>query len=286
MNKIIKNISYLIISVNLAALTPNAHADSAKKIVKWKDDQGVTHYGDVLPSQEAGRGNALLNKEGVVIKKNESYQQSDLTNKAADLVYAEQLRKDSALLASYSSIEEIDLALERNVQTEKNSLKVLTQRLYDAKETLKSKQSVYDSNIKNKKTPAAYLLDDIKANQQKITKTQSEITATENNIALMQTRFANYKSRYAELRPRNQALSRINVNKKTLAELELWKRQANEKLSLYLNETIKYKRSGSSIPKEINDGIDQANQEIARADQEIASIKASIKNSQETFSSR
>jgi len=270
----------------LASTLFSAYAEDSKKIVKWKDDKGVTHYGDMLPSQEAGRGNAVLNKEGVIIRKNESYTAINQSNKEAEIAGAEQIRKDSALLASYSSVEEIDLALERNLQAEKNALKVLRQRLTDTRDTLKNKQSLYDNLINNKKKPATYLVEEIQANQQKITKTQTEVTATENNIALMQARFASYKARYAELRPRNQALSTINVNKKTLAELELWKRQANEKLSLYLNETIKYKRTGASIPKDVNDAIDQANQEIARADQEIASIKASIKNSQETFSSR
>ncbi len=261
-------------------------AEPSKKIVKWKDDHGVTHYGDVLPSQDAGRGNALLNKDGLIVKKNESYRQSDETNIVAESANAEQVRKDSALLASYSSVEEIDLAMGRNLQTEENSLKSLQQRHIDAKNYLSKKQALLDGMLKNKKNPPAYLLDEVKAYQQKIVKIESEMTSAQNNIALIQRRFASYKTRYAELRPRNQSLSSINVNRKTLAELEGWKRDANQKLSYYLNETVKYKRSGTPVPNEVSAGIQQANQEIARADQEIAGIMANIKNSQQTFSSK
>lgn len=278
--------SYTSILFLLTVLAPNAMAEGAKKIVKWKDAQGVTHYGDVLPSQEAGRSNALLSKEGVVVKKNESYQQVDEANKVAESASAEQVRRDSALLASYSSVEEIDLAMGRNLQTEENSLKSLHQRLTDAQGYLKNKQAQHDTVIKNKKSPTPYLLDEIKSYRQKIAKIEADITSTENNIGLIQRRFANYKNRYAELRPRNQSLSSINVNRKTLAELEGWKRDANQRLSFYLNETVKYKRTGSPIPNEVTAGISQANQEIARADQEIASIMASIKDSQQTFSSK
>ena len=46
-----------------------AFADG-KKIVKWVDSKGVTHYGDKLPAQEAGRKNAEMNAQGMVLKQN------------------------------------------------------------------------------------------------------------------------------------------------------------------------------------------------------------------------
>jgi D-ribose pyranose/furanose isomerase RbsD len=275
---------YFLKFILLATFAQHVCAEGAQKIVKWKDDKGATHYGDVLPSQEAGRGNSVLNKEGVVIKKNDSSPQN--SNDDAEEASVEKMRQDSALLASYSSVEEIDLALERNVQTEQGILKVLYQRLIDARENLQVKQAMFDSQLKSKQKPSKYLLEDIKANQTKIAKTQVEITATENNIALIEARFSQYKARYAELRPRNESLTAINLNKKTLAELENWKRNANEKLSAYLKETVKYKRLGAPAPSDLAIGIQQANQEIARADQEIAAIKSNIKSSQERFSSK
>ena len=40
------------------------------KIVKWVDDAGVTHYGDQLPTQYAGKSSSEISVRGVVIKQN------------------------------------------------------------------------------------------------------------------------------------------------------------------------------------------------------------------------
>lgn len=257
-----------------------------KKILKWTDAKGVVHYGDAIPAQEAGRSNAELNKDGVTLRRNDSFKVLSQTDQVSEAATAEQMRKDSALLASYSSEEEIDLAMARNLQAEQGGLKVLNQRLEETKKNLAQKEEKLKLVLKNGKPAPVYLQEDIQAHQQKITKTEAEIRLSQHTIAQIQKRFAGYKARYAELRPRNQSLSKINVNKKTLADLERWKSDANQKLSQYLAETVRYKRGGEPIPNHVTQGIQQANQEIARADQEISAIKANIKDSQQNFSSR
>lgn len=277
----------LIASLAFAATTGYAEETKApKKIVKWKDDKGVVHYGDALPPQDAGRGNAVLSQDGVVVRKNDSYKVLSQTDQTAEAATAEQMRKDSALLASYSAAEEIDLAMERNLQAEQGNLKVLNQRLIETKKTLAQKEEKLNKIVKSGKPAPSYLEDDVKSQRQKITKTEAEIVVTQNDIQSIKTRYAGYKTRYIELRPRDQSLSKINVNKKNLVELERWKAEANQRLSQHLSETVRYKRSGESIPSHVTQGIQQANDEISRADQEIAAIKANIKDSQESFSSR
>lgn len=281
----------VLITLPLVIIATHPHAEGAqtqapKKIVKWKDDKGVIHYGDALPPQEAGRGNAVLSKDGVVVRENESYKVLSQSDQVSEAATAEHMRKDSALLASYSSEEEIDLAMARNLQAEQGNLKVLNQRLIETKKNLTEKEEKLARVTKSGKPAPSYLEEEIKAHHQKIIKTEAEILATKNDIQQIQTRYAGYKARYVELRPRNQSLSTINANKKTLAELEHWKSEANQKLSYFLNETVRYKRSGEAIPNSVTEGIQQANQEIARADQEIAETKANIKSSQENFSSR
>lgn len=254
-----------------------------KKIIKWTDKDGVVHYGDVMPAQASGRGNAELNRQGVVVKKTKAFKKRDT---ARSKTYADQLRKDSALMASYSSIEEIDLAMQRNVTAEENLLTSLALRLKHARTTLDDALHLKAAKETRKLKPSQYLLDKIAATQAKINKTQAEITATQNNIAMVKQRFAAYKARYDELRPRNHSLAVIKVNTRNLSDLEEWKRKANETLSFYLEETVKYKRQGREIPRDIVLGIQQANREIARADQSIANIRASIRNSEETFTSK
>jgi len=261
----------------------HAHADQSKKILKWTDEKGVVHYGDVLPTKAAGRSNAELNQSGIVVKKNQEYISK---NQEESLVNAEQVRKDSALLASYSSIQEIDLALKRNLSSEENFLAGLIQRLEDTQAMLNKKIALKDKLQSNQQVVPSYLEDEIQAYQKRIAYFDTEIKAKKETIVEITQRFHQYKVRYAELRPRNNALSEINVGKRNLSELENWKRSANKKLSYFLDETVNYKRAGKSVPQDIVLGIQQATQEIARVDEEIAAIKASIVNSQETFSSK
>lgn len=254
-----------------------AHAE-ANKIVKWKDAKGVTHYGDKMPAQEAGRGNSVLNSQGTVIKTNESFNPS-INKQETERVSAEQTRKDSALLASYSSVEEIDLAQARNIKSDQLALKSLHQRLNELQIKIKNT----DSKYAGRKMPND-LIEDQKANHKQIIKLQSDIAASEYSIAQTVSRFEGYKARYLELRPRDQTLTYIKANKKTLAELETWRADASNRLNDLLTSALGYKRSGYDVPDHISRGITQTNAEIARADEEIIVAKNNIEKSQRTFS--
>ena len=99
-----KNLT-LIVFTCLSLITFNASAEG-KKIVKWVDSSGVTHYGDKLPSQESGRSNVEMSNRGIILKKNVV-----LNQQAAEQDYQKQQeklvqeRRDKVLLASYTNIE-------------------------------------------------------------------------------------------------------------------------------------------------------------------------------------
>jgi hypothetical protein len=173
-----------------------AHAE-ANKIVKWKDANGVTHYSDKMPAQEVGRGNSVLSNQGTVIKKNESFN-PNLNTQETERVSAEQIRQDTALLASYSSVEEINLAQARNLKSDQLALDTLRQRLSDTHGKIKTTNAMYAG----RKMPTD-VIDDQKTNQSQIIKLQSDIAAAEYSIAQTMNRFGNYRARYLELRPRN-----------------------------------------------------------------------------------
>jgi Domain of unknown function (DUF4124) len=77
---------------------------------KWVDDQGVVHYGDSIPPQYAQKESTLLNKEGVQVG------HKDATKTAAQLAAeaaveeqaARQKQRDSFLLATYTSVKDIE----------------------------------------------------------------------------------------------------------------------------------------------------------------------------------
>src|SRR5690606_32990134 len=87
--------------ISLLIGTPS-HADNGR-IHKWVDDKGITHYGDKMPAKDVHRDNAVLNNQGVVIRRNQINQQT------VDENHLEQQRRDRALRASYTTEDEIDL---------------------------------------------------------------------------------------------------------------------------------------------------------------------------------
>ncbi len=171
-----------------------AHADGSK-IVKWKDANGVTHYGDKMPAQEAGRSNSVLNNQGTVIKTNESFDAKD-HSVTTDKHSVEQQRQDKALLASYSSVEEINLAEKRNLKSDEAALLLLNQTLDDSKSSLLKIQARFSG--KKMPAPATEVAQNYQA---KIPKTKSQIVIVQNNIAQTKARFEQYRSRYLELKP-------------------------------------------------------------------------------------
>ncbi len=93
---------------------------------KWVDDKGVVHYTDTLPPEAVDRASVELNKQGVPVKKTDkaltpeqrraieqdAQRQKQLARQQEDLA-----RRDRALLSSYTSEAEIDLARNRSLQT-------------------------------------------------------------------------------------------------------------------------------------------------------------------------
>jgi len=113
---------------------------------RWVDDQGRVHYGDVIPSKDAGLGNVELDKQGRVKKETP---RSRLTPEERRRLEAEQLRRDEArraeeaqrrrdraLLTTYVSEAEIDLTRDRALDQEEANLKGLRARLNAAAEKL------------------------------------------------------------------------------------------------------------------------------------------------------
>ena len=77
---------------------------------KWVDDQGVVHYGDSIPPQYAQKESTLLNKQGVPIGHKEGSKSAAELAAAADAEEqaARQKQRDSFLMATYTSVKDIE----------------------------------------------------------------------------------------------------------------------------------------------------------------------------------
>jgi len=110
----------MLISLMIFA-SQNASAEGSR-IVKWKDEKGVTHYGDKIPAQYSNTENSVINKQGVTVKRNKPMNHEEEAINQEKLV---QDKKDRALLAAFSHEDEIDLARDRNLQLDQLSLEGL-----------------------------------------------------------------------------------------------------------------------------------------------------------------
>ena len=118
-------VAALIALVAAAAILASPGAARAA-LYKWVDEKGVVHYTDTLPPEATDKARTELNKQGVEVKKTdkaltpeqrraieqESQKQKQLARQQEEIA-----RRDRALLSSYTSEAEIDLARKRSLQT-------------------------------------------------------------------------------------------------------------------------------------------------------------------------
>ncbi|MEO8305717.1 MAG: DUF4124 domain-containing protein [Betaproteobacteria bacterium] len=120
----------LAVSAALVAATLLAGAgEAAAATYKWVDEKGVVHYTDKMPPEALDKANVELNKQGIAVKKTDraltpeqrrALEQDAEREKLSARQQEEIARRDRALLSSYTSEAEIDLARNRSLQTINN----------------------------------------------------------------------------------------------------------------------------------------------------------------------
>ncbi len=171
---------------------------------KWVDENGVTHYGDSIPPEYRNRANIELNKRGVILKRNDpaltpeqrKVKEEELAKRKQE---KETNRRDAILLGTYSSVEEIDLARDRNLQqAERVIINTQTQ--------LKSVQADLDASRKHaaayarENTPLPNLLQhDIEILEKNKQDLEVAILQKRSDAEELRARFEEDKKRYLEL---------------------------------------------------------------------------------------
>jgi hypothetical protein len=192
------SLNVLQITMLMLVLSATAHAGgTGTRIHKWVDDQGVTHYGDKIPAKDSHRDNSVLNKQGVVVKRN---QISNINHKDADQSLIEQEKRDRALLASYSSAEEIDLARDRSLQMDEVVIKSLEQRRASAAERQENNQKNIDGFIKQKKPVPEDLSQNASEIKTEIAGIDKQIAQRKASMDETKKRFDGDKQRFIEIK--------------------------------------------------------------------------------------
>lgn len=173
------------------------HAADSKHIFKWVDEKGVTHYGDSIPPQYADRAKSEINSKGLAVKPSQNTKPKD---EKTSKVMTEQERSDRALLAAYTTEQEIDAARDRNLQSSKLLVDSLQQRKESAQARLDARKKTMDDIIKRKKPVPDDLTQEHKENLAEIARIDDQITQQNTGMEATRKRFDNDKRRYLELK--------------------------------------------------------------------------------------
>ena len=130
----LKNITSILCAVLMLAtstLSGAASSTSDRKMYKWVDEQGVTHYGDHVPPEYASQEQHIVNSEGVETG------HIDAQKTADQLAAEEQKRQDAEaranrdknLLNTYVSVSEIERLRDQRLELLADQIKVTGQFL-------------------------------------------------------------------------------------------------------------------------------------------------------------
>lgn len=187
-----------------ATLSLNAEA----KLFKWVDNNGTTHYGQVIPPEYANKDRDTLTKSGQIEKrpekvdpesiraKEEAAQKRNVERQAT----LEQERRDSALLNTYSNEHEIELARNR-------SMVLINARIDSNKMLIKSSQDSLaglnqeaETRTKSGKTIPASLTKDIDITKARVDKYTAELAKSEEELKEVSARFDRERDLYRQLK--------------------------------------------------------------------------------------
>jgi len=199
-----------ILLLSALCIMQHAHAEGTSRIVKWKDEKGITHYGDSIPPQYANRDNSLMNKQGITIQQNKPNAPQD---KEAELAKLEQDKKDRALLGTFTNADEIDLTRDRNLEPELLALKNLQQDRAIAQKKLDKSNAAAESFSKSKKPVPEPVSTELQANKDGLAKIDQRIGERQQAIDSIRKRFEEDKKRYLTLRGQTAANPASTLNK-------------------------------------------------------------------------
>ncbi len=109
-----------------SASSADAATSSDRKLYKWVDDQGVTHFGDHIPPEYAAKEQHVVNSQGVetghVDAQKSPDQMAAEEQKRLDAV--QRAARDKNLLITYSSVAEIERLRDQRLALLTDQIKV------------------------------------------------------------------------------------------------------------------------------------------------------------------
>ncbi len=129
--KIDARILCAVLLLAMSICSAGAETPTGRKLYKWVDEQGITHYGDNIPPEYASQEQHIINSQGVETERIEAQKTAEQT--AADeqkRIAAEQsASRDRNLLNTYGTVAEIERLRDQRLALLSDQIKVTGQFL-------------------------------------------------------------------------------------------------------------------------------------------------------------
>ncbi|HEX4985866.1 MAG TPA: hypothetical protein VFV71_07315 [Burkholderiales bacterium] len=206
---------FVLVAGLLAALaaTPACAAGTggAKgRMYKCIDGKGKVYYSDKM-NPDCGNGTEL-NRQGVAMPAREKSQPKPAAGAAAQSppmakTDRDKERRDRALMATYTTEEEIDAARDRSLAIPEQGVKIAETKLGKASQRLTALKKEADTLAAQKKTLPPHLLEDVAASQKDVAGLEADIAQRKAQSEAIRARFAADKQRFRELKGTARAAS-------------------------------------------------------------------------------
>lgn len=182
-------------------------APALARTYKWVDDQGVTHYGETIPPEYADKDRKTLNKSGAVVRNEDVLTAEErrvkeaqaAKNRAEGEAARDQKRHDKSLTSTYSSVDEIELSRQRNIQQLEARIGGIQAKIKITSAKLDALAADFEAHKKaGRKIPDA-LYDDLSETQNQLNRQKLDLDKYTTEKQAVDARFEADKARFREL---------------------------------------------------------------------------------------
>ena len=182
------------------ALPVQAQQAGGVRMYKCVDAAGKAYYSDKV-NPDCGQG-VEMNRQGVVMKKKEIAKPGQSPNEIVAAVKStrEQERRDRALMATYTSEEEIDAARERSLSLPVQGTKAIETKLDKVNQQLTELKKQADVLATQKKKLPVHLLEDVNASEKEVSALEADLAQRKAQADSIRARYEADKQRFRELK--------------------------------------------------------------------------------------
>jgi Domain of unknown function (DUF4124) len=180
---------------------------AAAGVYKWIDDQGIVHYSDQMPADAVNKGGVMIDKQGRQIKKIDptltpaqakAKETEDERQRLMAKAQEEKSRRDTALMHSYTSEEEIDFARTRALLAIESQLK--SAETYTADLTKRQQELRKDKLAYGTKPVPATLDTELTGLDEELARQEKVLAQRRAEITAINAKYESDKLRWREIR--------------------------------------------------------------------------------------